>query len=200
MLTQRYLTSTKNLAAILAKIQEGVAPDAFTVAHLKNIGFASSGDRAIIPLMKDLGLLGPEGRPSARYHAFRDRSQSKAVLGEALREAYSDVFHVNEHPTSADRPAIEGLFKSKHNSTDKVAQLQAMTFFALLGQADLKAKKPIPHIVPTVVPTEVPTDSEPSRPLLSTELHYTIQVHLPATKDIEVFNAIFRSLRENLLT
>ena len=30
-------------------------------------------------------------------------------------------------------------------------------------------------------------------------LHYNIQIHLPATKDIEVYNAIFRSLKEHLL-
>jgi hypothetical protein len=30
-------------------------------------------------------------------------------------------------------------------------------------------------------------------------LHYNIQIHLPATKDIEVFNAIFKSLKEHLL-
>ena len=30
-------------------------------------------------------------------------------------------------------------------------------------------------------------------------LHYNIQIHLPATKDVEVYNAIFKSLREHLL-
>ena len=32
-----------------------------------------------------------------------------------------------------------------------------------------------------------------------THLHYNIQIHLPATKDVEVFNAIFKSLKEHLL-
>ena len=30
-------------------------------------------------------------------------------------------------------------------------------------------------------------------------LHYNIQIHLPATKDIEVYNAIFKSLKEHLI-
>jgi hypothetical protein len=38
----------------------------------------------------------------------------------------------------------------------------------------------------------LPPDGSPS-------LHYNIQIHLPATKDVEVFNAIFKSLREHLL-
>ena len=33
----------------------------------------------------------------------------------------------------------------------------------------------------------------------ATSLNYNIQIHLPATKDIEVFNAIFKSLREHLI-
>ncbi len=38
-----------------------------------------------------------------------------------------------------------------------------------------------------------------SQPGLSTEFHYTIQIHLPASKEIEAYNAIFKSLREHLL-
>lgn len=212
MLTKRYLPSTKNLDDILKKIVDGVAPPKFTSEHLKSIGFGSSNDRAIMPLLKDLGFLTADGTPTARYHAYRDRSRSKAIMAEALREAYEDVFHIREVPTTADRPAVEGLFKSKHNSSDRIAQVQAMTFYGLLKNADLKAKDTGPA-VPEIAkhnpaPAETPVrDEEQVVPptaselrQLTTELHYTIQVHLPATKDIEVFNAIFRSLRENLLS
>lgn len=203
MLTKRYLVSTKNLDDVLKKIIDGVAPDKFTVDHLKSIGFGSSSDRGIVPLLKDLGFLASDGAPLPRYHAYRDRSRSKAVMAEALRDAYEDVFHIREVPTQQDRPAIEGLFKSKHNSTDKVAQLQAMTFFALLSNADLKARSTGPAL-PENIKRSAPDKDEPTIEIpelvtgssLTTELHYTIQVHLPATKDIEVFNAIFRSLRE----
>lgn len=211
MLTSRYLTSTKNLDAILGKIVDGVAPAKFTTEHLKSIGFGASTDRAFIPLMKDLGFLSPDGVPTPRYHAYRDKSRSKAVLADGMKEAYEDVFHIREVPTLSDRPAVEGLFKSKHNSTEKVAQLQAMTFYALLKNADLKAASGKASVLPPNVQREDPNPDKPAvvgneMPMLtqtgrvSAELHYTIQIHLPATKDIEVFNAIFRSLRENLLT
>jgi hypothetical protein len=209
VLTKRYTYSVKNVDEILKKMIDGVAPPKFTVSYLKSIGFNSSNDRAIIPLLKDLGFLSDDGTPLPRYLAYRDPSRSKAVMAEALREAYEDVFHIREIPTPADRGAIEGLFKSRHNSTDKVAKLQTATFFALLKHADLKAKAPAPAILetpkkeqpeqkPKVEPNGSPAAAELRQ--LTTELHYTIQVHLPATKDIEVFNAIFRSLRENLLS
>lgn len=206
MLTKRYLPSVKNVPVFFSKIVEGTAPDKFSVDHLKAIGLTSSNDRPLLPLAKDLGFLTPEGSPTPRYHAYRDKSRSKAVMAEALREAYADVFHVSERPTTADRGAVEGLFKSKNNSSDRVAQLQASSFYALLALADMDAESPgggaedtnLPRIEPHSV---VPSAAGPAAsPTLTTELHYTIQVHLPATKDLEVYNAIFRSLRENLLS
>jgi hypothetical protein len=35
--------------------------------------------------------------------------------------------------------------------------------------------------------------------VVSPGLHYNIQIHLPATKDIEVYNAIFKSVKEHLI-
>jgi hypothetical protein len=178
VLTKRYLTSTKNLKPILNKIVDGVAPTRFTIEHLSGIGFGSSGDRAIIPLLKDLGFLSADGRPTPRYHEFRDRSKSKPVMADALHDAFEDVFHISENPTSADRPAVEGLFKSKHNSTDKVAQLQAMTFYALLENADLKDRSSGEPSVPVSVqrPSMAESPEEGTKEgvgsFLSTELHY----------------------------
>src|SRR6202035_2061095 len=96
MLTKRYLASTKNVPDIFLQIVKGTAPATFTVEHLKGIGFTSSNDRAVIPLLKDLGFLSESGVPTERYHAYRAGGQeAKAVLGQALLEAYQDLFHIN---------------------------------------------------------------------------------------------------------
>lgn len=34
---------------------------------------------------------------------------------------------------------------------------------------------------------------------ITTEMHYNIQIHLPETRDMAVYDAIFRSLKEHLL-
>lgn len=207
MLTGRYMTSAKNLPGIMQKIIDGTAPPKFTVAHLKGIGFKSSNDQGVIPLLKDLGFLTADGTPTQRYHDYRDKSRSRAVLGQAIREAYEEVFHIKETPTKSDRAAIEGRFKSTHNASDRVATLQAATFLALLDLADLTAKVPPrkkkeeegekPDREPPGGGAERPGVPTPGLPF--TGLRYNIEVHLPATKDVEVYNAIFKSLREHLL-
>ncbi len=201
MLTKRYMASVRNVPAILDKLVGGTAPPKFSVSHLKNIGFAGSSDRGIIPILKDLGFLSSDGSPTKRYHEFRNPAQSKKVLGEALREAYEDVFHVSARPTKSDRSAVEGIFKSVNNVSDRIAELQAMTFFALLEKADVTGGRPL---APDKADED--RDEEPERPPRrsdsedrSIQLRHNIEVHLPATKDIEVYSAIFKALREHLL-
>lgn len=185
-----------------AKLQEGQAPTNFTQQHLKDIGFPSSNHRAFIPLLKALGFLTPGGSPTDRYHAYRDKSQARAILGAAIKEAYADLFIIKTHPTEKDKALIEGKFKSVHNATDRPAELMAKTFFALLKIADLEHAHQPPSVVPTApLPVEVPSQAPHPAPktVASPGLHYNIQIHLPATKDVEVYNAIFKSLKEHLI-
>lgn len=207
MLTDRYLASVKNLPQIFEQMIKGTAPQVFNTEYLSSVGFTSSNDRAITPLLKALGFLDDNGRPTPRYHAYRAGDQeAKAVLGEALLEAYEDLFHVNANPTERDRPAIEGKFKSVHNAADRVAEQQAMTFFALLKLADIEAARKRKGALPPQLKSQVTPGGDDEgdrargsdkRPRL--DLRYQIEVHLPATKDIDVYHAIFKSLRENLL-
>ena len=209
MLSKKYLNSVRNVPAMMKKIIDGTAPDKFTTEHLKKIGFGASNDRAIIGVLKDLGFLNEGGIPTQRYHDYRNQSKSKEVLGEALREAYSDIFHINEHPAQTDTEAIKGLFKSTHNSSDEIAGYMRNTFLSLLELADISARP--------VKTSKADSDAKgeekkgdpsagkkqdansPSKDVLVPNLRYNIEVHLPATKDIEVYNSIFKSLREHLL-
>ena len=207
MLTKRYLPAVGNLASIMSKIVEGAAPEKFTQAHLKGIGFRSSNDRAIIPILKALGFLTSDGTPTDRYLAYRDRSRSERVMGEAVLKTYQDLFTINENPTSADQDAIRGKFKSAHNCSDNVAELQTRTFFALLDLADLEAARGGEPQLPQMETEEGKTPAAEPPPAASDlgakpgslRLRYNIEVHLPPTKDVEVYNAIFKSLREHLL-
>lgn len=210
MLSKKYLNSIKNLAAIMKKIVEGTAPDKFTTEHLKKIGFPSSNDRALIGILKDLGFLAESGAPTQRYHDYRNSSKSRQVLGDALKEAYSDIFHINEKPSQGDRQAITGLFKSTHNVSDQISGFMANTFLTLLSLADISvSSKPQKKEIDKTKKTETGTTSEnpeqenqkeiPQVQPIIPNLRYNIEIHLPATKDIEVYNSIFKSIREHLL-
>lgn len=203
-ITNSYVQVYGQLPQLFKRISDGQAPEKFTRQHLKDLGFASSNFHAVIPLLKALGFLSSEGAPTQRYHDYRDASQSRKIMADAIRDAYGDLFTIKAHPTVADRNLIEGKFKSSHNATPNTAKLMASTFFSLLDLADLSAQAPtgpekkkeihLPNPPPEKI-ARIEHKQEKSPPAL----HYNIQIHLPATKDIEVFGAIFKALKEHLL-
>lgn len=199
-----YTQEFKRLGEFFNKIRDAQAPDKFTNQLLLDWGYKSNNHRPFIPILKALGFLTADGTPTQRYREYRNHAASKAIMGEAIKEAYSDIFLIKEKPTNADKPLIEGKFKSYHNASDTVASLMSKTFFALLELADLnesnklgtkKQDEPKDNI-----PEEKTETSSVKQKLHSNVgLHYNIQIHLPATKDVEVYNAIFKSLKDHLI-
>lgn len=202
-LTDAYVQIYGQLPEIFAKLAEGEAPPQFTIQHLKDLGFTSSNYRALIPLLKALGFLDASGRPTQRYHDYRNGALSQRVMAQALREAYGDIFTLKSRPSDRDKALVQGKFKSTHNSSENTAKLMASTFFALLSLADLDSSAEAASAPRSEAPSS--TDSSPtaSVPIAhgkrATSLHYNIQIHLPPTKDLEVYSAIFKSLKEHLL-
>ncbi|MBR1122512.1 DUF5343 domain-containing protein [Bradyrhizobium lablabi] len=207
-LTNAYVLPTNRIPDLFRKIQDGQAPDRFSIQLLKDWGFTSTNDRAFIPLLKALGFLTADGMPTQRYQDYRDHSRSKHVLGQAIREAYGDIFLIKEQPTASDRNAIEGKFKSYHNASDNVATLMTKTFFGLLPLADLsktasdKAKADVAvqlNLDDRTNGGDTDANLRKHHGGIDRSFHYNIQIHLPATKDVEVYNSIFKSLKEHLL-
>lgn len=208
-LTSKYTVAVSRIPDLFEKIRDGQAPDQLSQQLLKDWGFSSSNDRAFIPILKELGFLSPDGKPTTRYHDYRDHSRSKVVMAQALRDAYGDIFLIKEHPSESDKAAIKGKFKSFHNVSDHVAGLMTKTFYELLKLSDLKAtSKPAKTKVHKAEeapesPPSNPSNGQPEGgglpPIYGAGLHYNIQIHLPASKDVEVYNAIFKSLREHLI-
>lgn len=201
-LISAYTQAVGRLPDLFNKIRDGQAPELFTQQLLKDWGFTSSNDRAALPLLKALGFLSPDGKPTSMYLDYRDHSRSKMILAQCLRNAYSDIFLIKEHPTESDKEAIRGKFKSYHNTSDNVASLMTSTFYSLLNLSDLKATSPKKkdgkeHDIENF--EGEPANNSHGKPFINPSgLHYNIQIHLPATKDIEVYTAIFKSLREHL--
>ena len=192
-------------------LRQGQAPPKFNRQFLKDIDFKSSNHMQFIPLLKGLGFLTSDGSPTERYKQFLDGTKWRRVLAEAVRDAYGDIFVLKARPTNSDKDMIAGKFKSAYNLSDTVADRAARTFLAMLKLAD-------PDVVyggsepSTTLPQTPPADengtvaSQVLGSLPSSNgakspigLHYNIQIHLPATKDIEVYNAIFKSLRSHII-
>jgi hypothetical protein len=198
-----YLTSIKNLAAIFDSIKTAQAPEKFTVRFLESLEFKSTSDRLVIGVLKSLGFLGDDGRPTQRYFEFLDQTQSGAVLANAIREAYADLFAVNIHADRLTREEVKNKFKtlSQGQYSESVLDKMASTFTALVGLADFEA---VATTAPPPPAIDVKTDEPPNQPespaagLKIGGLVYNIQIVLPESRDVAVYDALFSSLRKHL--
>lgn len=182
------------------------APEKFTAKFLADLGYTSSNDRLFVNVLKAIGFLDESGTPSERYFRFLDQSCSKKVVAEGIREAYVDLFNLNIAAYTMTQSEVEGKFKTLTNGSKANATITQMakTFLSLCGYADWTE-----NVTPTVT-IEVPANEEKTSSVNEEkniaqkkersgfDLNYNIHIHLPATRDQAVYDALFASLAKHI--
>jgi hypothetical protein len=209
-----YLTSTKNLDGILTAIQTAQAPPRFTLAFLENLGYKSSSDRLIINVLKALGFLNGDGVPTDRYYRFLDQTEAPKVLAEGLQGAYGDLYQLNRNAHELGRNELKNKLKTltQGQQSDSVLGKMAGTFLELAKRADFsaapapqRAAEPLEEAVttsnggPSTSTTTAPPTIQTTGGVSLGGLVYSIQIHLPESRDQAVYDALFRSLKTHLL-
>lgn len=206
-LTNSYLTSTKNLESIINSVINAKAPDRFTNKFLEDLGYKSSNDRLVVGMFKALGLLDDNGQPLQRYYEFLDQTQTGKILAIGIEEAYGDLFNLRKDAQNMSNDEVKNKLKTltQGQKSDKVIGLMAMTFRAFCDLADWSEATEIQGSSEnTAVQNErndfAGFEKRGSKvPKTDMNLHYNIQIHLPETTNMAVYDAIFQSLKKHLL-
>jgi hypothetical protein len=199
-----YLMSTKNTASIFASLQKAGVPDVFTHEFLKQLGYASSGDRPVIPVMKAIGFLDDSARPTALYRTYKDPAHARAAMAQGVRAGYADLFAIDTEAYNKTVSQLAGMFGRLSDKGEAVTQKMASTFKALAALADFSGAVAAPQLADASPPRPDRPSAEDSPELLQPSvtgisLRHDIHVHLPLSTDVAVYDAIFRSLKANLL-
>ena len=195
-----YLASNKNIQAMLDKIRTAAKPPKYTIAFVKQLGFTSSNDQAYPALLKKLGYLMEDGTPTAYYDDLRDSTMMPISLGRRIRELYSELFMINMKIYEASDEEIKGAISRVTGKEAKDVARIASTFKALCNIAQFDSNEVEEKIIERNSKEIELNESDKKEKLgMNTEFHYNIQIHLPATTDISVYNAIFKSIKDNLM-
>ena len=200
-ITVPYLQAYGNITKALNKIKTAQVPPRFSQDFLETrLNLTGGGARPIIPFLKRTGFLGSDGTPTDLYKRFRNESQSGAAAVEALRIGYAPLYEVNEYIHDASDADLKGVVVQVTGSEPTASTVNAIvgSFKALRAFADFDAPPAATETTGELTVTErgVTPAATSGAPL---RLGYTINLNLPATSDIAVFDAIFKSLREHLL-
>lgn len=153
-------------------------------------------------------FIAADGAPALLYSRFKTENGRSQAAYEGLKNAFGELFRRNEYIHKADESSVKdtiveitGLKKN-----DPIIRLMYASFDAIrsfivgevVRSADgNKAQQQDDSFAN--IQTHVDGATTTSVSGFALGLSYQINIVLPETENVAVFNAIFRSLRDNLL-
>jgi hypothetical protein len=204
-----YLVASGTLRRALEGLIDASRPDKFNADFLENVLKLTGGAaRATIPIMKKMEFLSSDGTPTELYAKFRTDSSRPAAAFAALRNGFPEIFKRSEYAHTVDDNKIRDIILeiTGLKATDPVAKAIKSTFSVI--------KSFIPYGANFSNEADTTMQDDPaiiaqneqaafgrnvSQEGKSVGLVYNINIVLPETSDLKVLNAIFRSVKENLL-
>lgn len=191
---------------VFKKTLEGIVtagqPERFTSNFMDTVlGVTGGSGRYVPPLLKKMGFLTSDGSPTDLYTSFRtDGSRSSAAYA-GLKNAFGELFQRNEFIHKANEPevrdhivAITGLTKADVYVNYIWSTFKAVRDF-ITGDPVMQSKAEVP--LPLTEASQLPPVGGA---LNRFGLVNNINIVLPESTNITVYNLIFQSLRANLLS
>jgi hypothetical protein len=208
-----YLVSPGTVKTGLEKIRAAATPDKVTGDWVSTVLNMRGGTgRAFLSFIKKLGLVGRDGTPTALYSRFRNSTTSGQATAEAIKIAYKPLKDVNESfYVLGDKELKDLIVQITGVSSDSrvlpfiFQTLKALKAYATFDNSNGASERTSPDVKSETAIAQSGVSPEATKRELTTSgigmnLSYTINLNLPATSDQSVFNAIFRSLKEHLLS
>lgn len=198
-----YTSSPGVLRRVLEKIPTSEKPSVFNTDFLGTVMGATGGAaRPIIPILKATGLLNQNGAPTELYAQFQTEAGRPAAALQALQNGFREIFRRNQYAHRATEPelldiivAITGLPKKEGVVRSILNTFQTFQELA----KNVRETEDVAQQEEAGTSAEVAQAESVGGVGSGLQLAYNINVVLPETTNVEVYNAIFRSLRGNLL-
>lgn len=195
-----YTPSPKNVTELFEKMQRiGVPKTKVNFEYLKSIGFKSSYDQSLPPVLKSLGFVNADGSPSSLWKDYGVKQQARSVMASAIKNTYSELFNMYSDAHKQADTALGDFFKGQTGAPDKDVGLMLQTFRNLCALANFEA---VPAEAVVSEPLISPREEAARIPTVATGLtvNINVQLTLPATDDETVYDKLFASLKRNLLS
>ncbi|MFN3885712.1 MAG: DUF5343 domain-containing protein [Aquabacterium sp.] len=204
-----YVATPGSIKTALERIRSAATPERVTKDFVTTILQIKGGTGGSLPpFLKRIGFVASDGAPTDLYRKFRNPATGGAAIADAIRIGYKELLQANEYfykLSDKDLLAlivqVTGVEAENRAAALTLSAIKALKAFANFDSVEVlaepKGQQPMQETPPTSI--HLPTH-QPNNGKLGLNLSYTINLNLPATSDQAVFNAIFRSLKEHLLS
>jgi uncharacterized protein DUF5343 len=199
-----YIPNPASLRKFLEKIRTVGVPEKVSIVYLNSLGFKSTNDRPIIPILKFLDFVDSSGTPKPLWQQYRPRETAGAVLASAIRTAYSDLFSTYADADRKDNEALRNYFSTHTKVGEATLNLIVRTFKTLCEAADFGADPPSPapsgaeltntggkQNIGAITGKPKPAQTGPA-------ININIQLQLQATEDPKVYDNFFAAMKKHL--
>lgn len=201
-----YLTSSGTMKTALERIIDPQQPPKYNADFLENVlNIKGGAGRATVSVMKKMGFITSDGAPTELYGKFRTNSGRGSAALQGLQNAFAEIFKRSTYAhTVSDAKLKDLIIEVTHLSpTDPVVTAIKGTFNAIKSFVTPDASANSQSVETPKIEEQPNNDRQLGNGELESSggirLSYNINIVLPETSDLNVLNAIFRSIRENLM-
>ncbi len=206
--TLPYLASPGSIKTCLEKIKAAATPDRVTTDFVTTkLQIKGGTGSALIPYLKKIGFVASDGSPTEVYKQFRNHATAGAAAAVAVKTGYKALGQVNEYfydLNDKDLLAlivqVTGVEEGNQVAKLTLSTLKTLKTFANFDAKSGEAAKDLKDADESKDSGQQHDSSKGGSRGQGLSLSYTINLNLPATTDQAVFNAIFRSLKEHLIS
>lgn len=196
-----YTTAFGSVKKALEGITIAERPDKFSGDFLATVLKITGGSARPIPqIFKKMGFLTSDGSPTELYSRFKSESGRSAAALEGLRSAFPEIFRRNDYAHRASRDDVVDLIVQVTglNKTDPIVKSISGTYESIRNFVDKDQHFTASSEQKSGAHQESSINNDDHR-IAPTKLGiaYNINIILPETTNIQVFNAIFTSLKNN---
>lgn len=219
-----YISGPGNISLMVSQLRKSF-PTKVNSDTVKKLGLAPNNESHLINALQFIGLLDSEGtktsQASSVFSHHKDEEFSKA-FSELVETAYSALFELHGESTwDLDNDDLITFFRQNDQTGDAIGRRQANTFkvfAALSGHGELPVKrggnkngsstekkvksKPKRKASPsTPLSVDLDKNSDAGQKNRNRDIGLTVRVeiNLPADGTKETYDAIFKSIKENLI-
>lgn len=204
-----YVTAPGNIDRALKAIKSAATPPSVSQDFVKAILKIQGGSgNQMTAYLRKIGFANADGSPTDLYKSFRNPATEGRAALEALKIGYKALYVRNEYMHQLGDKELRGLvIEETGESEDSNVVNMVVSCIKIIKKfvtEHVAEGKPPSSPTPTTR-VEQSEQEGPTQPLarhpqrLRMNLGYTINLNLPATSDVAVFNAIFKSLKEHLI-
>lgn len=203
-----YTTSHGVFRQVLQAMIDAERPAKFSGDFLNTVlGFTGGSAAVVPPILKRTGFLSADATPTELYSRFKSEGGRSQAALDALRNGFGEIFKKNEYAHKLPEDGVKDLLVAITglNKNDPVIRAISGTFGTIKSFIDPSKLSETSKTTSSGSDTDKDFSSESGSGSEGLNvnsklgLSYSINIVIPNTDDPNVLNAIFKSLKENLL-